>query len=151
MDSKKVTDQFQGEVLFRGVYLIECSKEDAPYIRKSHAPLAIRPMISFDNHTAQWETNTYDPYGEYIAWDSVKSEITIPVEKERSSEPDFVVVEGGPEDITISKENHLLRLRKLTRALFDEKVRPYVTGGKSLSFGSDADLQNYFLKAHFQK
>lgn len=151
MQGESVTNPFQGRVMFNSVYLVECSRDDEPHIRHSRAPIAIRPRIDLRAQNATWETNS--SRSEYISWDKVEGIArNQPVESQGISEQEVGIINGGgPDRILLSKENHSLRLVKLTRELFDEKVRPYVAGGANLSFASDEELQKFYLSTNFER
>jgi hypothetical protein len=147
MQKETMTDQ--RSVVFDCVYLIECSQEDAPHIRHSIAPLAIRPLIKVGMHQATWGTNSWR--GEYISWDDVQPKLEGFVRQADMSQDEPIFVKEAPERVVFTKDTHVLTLVKLTLKLFDQKVRPIVAGGGTLKFSNDEDVQKFFLTASFER
>lgn len=55
-----------------------------------------------------------------------------------------------PERMQIeSSSGEIYQLVKLTKDIFDKKLRQRVAGGDSLSFNNDQEVQEYYLKANF--
>jgi hypothetical protein len=146
---KQMTEKFQGSVIFDCVYFIECSQEDAPHIRHSIAPLAIRPLIKVEMHQATWGTNSWR--GEYISWDDVNPKIDSFVRQADKQGDEPIFVKESPDKIIFTKDTHVLTLVKLTLKLFDQKVRPIVAGGGTLTFANDEEVQKFFLTASFER
>ena len=129
------TDAQAEEILsFNDAYYIECPEEAAPFIRHSIAQVAIRPSIHVGEHSARWGTNSWR--GEYIFWDTY------------ALSPNDQAV---PEVLTFMKDKYCLKLHRLTRDLFEKKVRPFVAGGPSLTFNSDEELRQFFLRGKFER
>lgn len=142
MQTERFLDHFDNSVLFNAVYFIE---EETPHTRQSTAVLAIRPRIDGKRHMVIWNTNS--SRGEYIPWDHIGAN----VETYGRAQENITVVDDCPAEITISQRDHIIRLRKLTKELFDQKVRAQVTAGKTLEFLDTESLQNYFLTASFER
>lgn len=136
-------------VLFKKVYFVENPDEKSSYPRHSDAPIAINPYINPTQKMAEWGTNS--SRGDFIHWDRIGENIQqhLPANGSKDiTEP--TIIEGGPDVITFVENNHTLRLVTLTRAIFDQKVRPHVAGGKSLSFTTDEEVQKFFQEADFE-
>jgi hypothetical protein len=138
-----------GSVLFKEVYYISCSDEEASHLRHSTAPLAIRPVINGRSHRAHWGTNS--TRGDYVFYDQVDDKVERYLEDPRALGSRMLVLEKGPDEIVLTKENHTIRLLKLTAQLFEQKVRPFVLGGETLHFTDDDSVQKYFLETGFER
>jgi hypothetical protein len=149
MQRESFIDQFSGTVSFKGVYYVECSEEDARSIRHSTVPIAIQPIIDGQNHIAKWRTNSSRE--DWVVWDHVGANVGEYVHPQAIPSHDPTVVGDCPDEIVVSSQNHVLRLRKLTKELFDQKVRKHVVAGATLAFESDASVQQYYLNARFER
>lgn len=149
MSKATVPGEHQGSVLFRKVYYIDCSEEDAPHLRHSITPLAIRPVFNGRTHTAHWATNS--SRGEYVFYDRISGEVEQYQDDPKALGPNVFILDQCPDEIVLSNENHTMRLLKLTKQLFDQKVRPFVMAGETLSFTDDASVQKYFLETQFER
>ncbi len=149
MRSERLIDQFTGLILFNGVYYVECSEEDALSIRHSTAPIAIQPMIDGQKHIAEWRTNSFR--GDWVSWDRVGANVGEYVHPQDVPSRDPTIVRDCPDEIVLVCQDHVLRLQKLTKELFDQKVRAHVFAGNTLAFESDASVQQYYLKANFER
>jgi hypothetical protein len=137
---------FHGTVTFQNVYLVECAQQDVHNMRHSTAAIAIKPIIDFRTHQARWGTNTKNEA--CIEWTKIVPNIARLVGPNPSSEK--IVADSSPDEITFSKNNNVLRLRKLTLALFNQEVRSQVAGGGTLNFKNDDEVQKFFLSQDFE-
>jgi hypothetical protein len=138
----------QGRILLNSVYYIDCSEEDAAVMRHSSAPLAIRPIINFSTQEATWATNS--ARGEYISWDEIGPNLS-ELAKNQKTGDDPIHVNDAPKEIVFTKQNHRVRLVELALDIFNQKVRPYVAAGKTLSFKNNEEVRKFFLTKDFEK
>lgn len=149
MQSERLIDQFTGVISFKGVYYVECSEEDARSIRHNTVPLAIQPLIDGQKHIAEWRTNSFR--GDWVIWDRVGANVGEYVHPQDVPSHDPTIVRDCPDEIVLLRQNHVLRLQKLTKVLFDQKVRAHVLAGNTLAFENDASVQQYYLKTNFER
>lgn len=103
-------------------------------------PVAIRPEVLSSG---------------YATWEDTSNGRSVRIGKVMFDGNEINVDEGNQPDALpntieiIATDGQTYRLVKLTNQLFNEKLKPIVAGGQSLDFPNDEELQQFYLKQHF--
>ena len=113
-----------------GVYYLESQNQGMNLI-------AIRPSMS-PYHYISWEDTGHGRSIKFtsVSFDNEKMQLPCPLK-------------SIPNKIDVIAETGNYRFVKLTQKIFNEKVKPFVTGSGSLNFKTDDEAQEYYLTTDF--
>jgi|GEM_PF-4888567 len=114
-----------------GVYYLETQNEGMN-------PIAIRPEIT-------------PPL--YFSWEDTSNGRTLRLSQIFLDDNELdsrITLNQIPKKIEITSiKGDRYQFIKLTKKIFDEKLKDFVAGGGSLNFEDDKQVQDYYLKTHF--
>ncbi|MGM0439923.1 MAG: hypothetical protein ACQEP8_02255 [Chlamydiota bacterium] len=112
--------------------------------------LAIKPSFEENKGRVRWlsgSTKRYEVHCRQLPkiLDNYKNYVGEPTLSANAK----LIKECPSEIIVINEEGKKLKLTKLTKELFDEKVKDHVLDGPNLEFKTDQEVQDFYLRPDF--